>query len=92
LKAWVQTAKPFNEVYFRSVSFQYGLPQQVIDGRGSERSGNRFASKGTLAVYLSESEEVALAETTRRKNRLGGGALISIDKYPRITYAGAGPD
>jgi RES domain-containing protein len=87
LNAWVQTARPFNEVYFRSVSFQYCLPKQVVDGKGTERTGNRFASKGTLAVYLSESEAVALAETTHRKNRLGGDALISIDKYPRITYA-----
>ena len=39
------------------------------------------------AVYLSESDAVATNEVTSRKKRLGGAALINVDKYPRVVFA-----
>lgn len=42
---------------------------------------------GTVAVYLSESDAVATSEVTGRKKRLGGTALINVDKYPRVVFA-----
>jgi RES domain-containing protein len=47
----------------------------------------RFASPGTAAVYLSESDAVSTSEVTGRKKRLGGAALITVDKYPRVVFA-----
>ncbi len=39
------------------------------------------------AVYLSATDSGAGRETTERKKRLGGEALINTAKYPRIVYA-----
>jgi hypothetical protein len=47
----------------------------------------RSASPDTAAVYLSESDAVATSEVTGRKKRLGGAALIHVDKYPRVVFA-----
>jgi len=62
-------------------------PETVLDGAGAAAHGGRFASPGTAAVYLSESDEVATREVTGRKKRLGGAALINVDKYPRVVLA-----
>ena len=61
-------------------------PETVLDGKGTLLYGGRFASVGTAAVYLAESDAVASREVTARKARLGGAAQISLDKYPRIVF------
>lgn len=61
-------------------------PDTVFDGKGAAAYGGRFASVGTRAVYLAESDEVASSEVMARKARLSGDAQISIDKYPRIVF------
>jgi hypothetical protein len=43
--------------------------------------------RAPAAVYLSESDAVATSEVTGRKKRLGGAALINVDKYPRVVFA-----
>jgi RES domain-containing protein len=61
-------------------------PESVLEGKGAMLNGGRFASVGTAAVYLAESDAVASHEVTARKERLGGAAQISLDKYPRIVF------
>jgi RES domain-containing protein len=87
IAAWTDKAKPQRGVYFRSVSYTFMRPETVLDGAGTAAHGGRFASPGTAAVYLSESDAVATSEVTGRKKRLGGAALINVDKYPRIVFA-----
>jgi RES domain-containing protein len=87
IAAWTDTAKPHRGVYFRSVSYTFMRPETVLDGAGAAAHGDRFASPGTAAVYLSESDAVATSEVTGRKKRLGGAALINVDKYPRVVFA-----
>ena len=87
IDSWTDKAKPLSGVYFRSVAYTFMKPESVLDGAGAAAHGGRFASPGTLAVYLSESDAVATREVTDRKKRLGGDALISIDKYPRVVFA-----
>jgi RES domain-containing protein len=43
-------------------------PETVLDGTGAAAHGGRFASPGTAAVYLSESDAVATNEVTGRKS------------------------
>jgi RES domain-containing protein len=86
IAAWVQKARPRGGVFYRSVSYQYMDPETVLDGKGALLNGGRFASAGTAAVYLAESDAVASNEVTARKARLGGAAQISLDKYPRIVF------
>lgn len=86
IAAWVQKAQPRSGVFFRSVSYQYMDPGTVLDGKGTMLYGGRFASVGTAAVYLAESDAVASHEVTARKARLGGAAQISLDKYPRRMF------
>jgi RES domain len=85
--AWTDKAQPFCDVYFRSVSYTFMDPETALNGRGTAVYGGRFASKGTAAVYLAESDAVATNEVTGRKKRLGGAALIGVDKYPRLVFA-----
>jgi RES domain-containing protein len=87
IAAWADNAKPDTGVYFRSVSYTFMNPETVLDGAGTVAHGGRFASPGTAAVYLSESDAVATSEVTGRKKRLGGAALIKVDKYPRVVFA-----
>lgn len=87
IAAWTAKAQPLSGVYFRSVSYTFMKPETVLEGAGAAAHGGRFASPGTPAVYLSESDAVATSEVTGRKKRLGGAALINIDKYPRVVFA-----
>jgi RES domain-containing protein len=87
IAAWTDKAQPHSGVYFRSVSYTFMKPETVLDGAGAAAHGGRFASPGTTAVYLSESDAVATSEVTGRKKRLGGAALINVDKYPRVVFA-----
>ncbi len=52
-----------------------------------ENTGERFALRGTRAVYLSATDSGASKEVIARKSRLGGTAQISTDRYPRVVYA-----
>ena len=61
-------------------------PKEVLNGRGTALYGGRFASVGTRAVYLAESDGAASGEILARKQRLGGNAQITLDKYPRIVF------
>jgi RES domain-containing protein len=82
----VATAKPLKGIYYRSVEYRYMDPNEVLSGRGAALYGGRFASVGTHAVFLSESDGGASGEVLARKQRLGGNAQISLDKYPRIVF------
>ena len=62
-------------------------PAQVLNGRGTELFGGRFAPIGTRGVYLADSDAGASREVLARKKRLGGASQISLDKYPRIVFA-----
>ena len=73
-------------IYYRSVEYRYMDPKEVLSGGGAARYGGRFASVGTRAVYLAESDGGASAEVLARKQRLGGNAQITLDKYPRIVF------
>jgi hypothetical protein len=59
MAAWVQKAQPRSGIFYRSVSYQYMDPETVLDGRGAMLYGGRFASVGTAAVYLAQSDAVA---------------------------------
>ena len=87
LKTWIATASGLEGVFFRSVERRYMDPDDVLSGEGAASKGGRFAAKGMRAVYLSATDSGASKETTERKKRLGGGALINTAKYPRIVYA-----
>ena len=80
------TAKPLKGIYYRSVEYRYMDPREVLSGRGAALYGGRFASLGTKAVFLAESDSAASGEVLARKQRLGGNAQISLDKYPRIVF------
>jgi len=80
-------AKALSGTYFRSVEYRDMDPTSVLSGRGTELYGGRFASIGTRAVYVSDSDRTASEEVTARKERLGGKAQISLEKYPRIVFA-----
>lgn len=62
-------------------------PREILNGRGTELHGGRFAPIGMKGVYLAESDATATAEVLARKKRLGGTSQISLDKYPRVIYA-----
>lgn len=86
IAGWAATAKPLTGIYYRSVEYRYMDPKEVLSGRGAALYGGRFASVGTRAVFLSESDGGASGEVLARKQRLGGNAQISLDKYPRIVF------
>lgn len=80
------SAAPLTGVFFRSVEFRWVHPDDVMSGAGAAKLGGRFAAIGTRALYVSDSEETLLQEIAGRKRRLGGKALIDLDKYPRVTF------
>ena len=86
IAAWAATAKPLKGIYYRSVEYRYMDPKEVLSGKGAALYGGRFASPGTRAVYLAESDSDASREVLARKQRLGGNAQITLDKYPRIVF------
>jgi RES domain-containing protein len=86
IEAWTATAKPLSGIYYRSVEYRYMDPKEVLSGTGAAAYGGRFASVGTRAVYLAESDKAATEEVLARKRRLGGSAQITLDKYPRIVF------
>jgi RES domain-containing protein len=57
-----------------------------LSGKGAALYGGRFASVGTRAVFLAESDSAASEEVLARKQRLGGSAQIRLDRYPRIVF------
>ena len=86
IEAWTATAKPLSAIYYRSVEYRFMDPKEVLSGRGAALYGGRFASVGTPAVFLAESDSAASEEVLARKRRLGGSAQITLDKYPRIVF------
>ena len=86
IEAWAAAAKPLSGIYYRSVEYRFMDPKEVLNGRGAEAYGGRFASVGTRAVFLAESDSAASDEVLARKRRLGGNAQITLDKYPRIVF------
>ena len=87
LEALIRKRKPISGAYYRSVERRYMDPAQILNGRGTELYGGRFAPVGTKGVYLANSDAGASSEVLARKNRLGGASQISLDKYPRIVFA-----
>jgi RES domain-containing protein len=79
-------ARPLSGTFFRSVEFRWMHPDDVMSGAGAAKLGGRFVPTRTIALYGSDSEETLLDEITSRKSRLGGKALIDIDKYPRVIF------
>jgi RES domain-containing protein len=86
IAAWTVSAKPLKGIYYRSVEYRYMDPKEVLSGRGAALYGGRFASVGTRAVFLAESDSAASGEVLARKQRLGGNAQITLEKYPRIVF------
>ena len=86
IEAWAAAAKPLSGIYYRSVEYRFMDPKEVLNGRGAEAYGGRFASVGTRAVFLAESDSAASDEVLARKRRLGGNVQITLDKYPRIVF------
>ena len=56
IKRWIKTARPLKGIYYRSVEYRFMNPDEVLNGRGAELYGGRFAEVGTKAVYLAESD------------------------------------
>jgi RES domain-containing protein len=83
----IKRAEPLAGTYFRSVERRFMDPTEILNGRGTELYGGRFAPIGMKAVYLADSDGGASAEVLARKKRLGGASQISLDKYPRVIYA-----
>jgi len=86
LSRLAERARKLSGIYFRSVDYRYMNPSAVLNGRGAELNGGRFAPVGTKATYLSDSDSTASAEVTEQKRRLGGKSLITLDKYPRVIF------
>jgi RES domain-containing protein len=61
-------------------------PDDVMSGAAAARLGGRFVAIAMKAVYVSDSEETLLQEIAARKVRLGGKALIDLDKHPRVKF------
>lgn len=86
IQRWIKTAHPLKGIYYRSVEYRFMNPAEVLNGRGAELYGGRFAEVGTKAVYLAESDAAASNEVLARKKRLGSQSQITVDKYPRIVF------
>ena len=71
IAAWAATAKPLKGIYYRSVEYRYMDPQEVLSGRGAALYGGRFASVGTRAVFLAESDSAASGEVLARNSASG---------------------
>ena len=87
LQNLIKRAEPLAGTWFRSVERRFMDPREILNGRGTELYGGRFAPVGMRGVYLAESDAGASAEVLARKKRLGMASQISLDKYPRIVYA-----
>jgi RES domain-containing protein len=87
IEDWIKRARSLKGIYYRSVEYRYMDPGEVLRGTGTELYGGRFAEVGVRAVYLAGSDETASREVLARKNRLGGDAQISLEKYPRVIFA-----
>jgi RES domain-containing protein len=87
LEELIRKRKPISGTYFRSVERRFMDPLQVLNGRGTELYGGRFAPVGMRSVYLAASDATASAEVLARKRRLGGASQITLDKYPRVVFA-----
>jgi RES domain-containing protein len=83
---WALRAKLLAGIWFRSVPARWMDPPEVLNGQGTALHGGRFAPPGTRAVFFSATDQLATAEVAGRKSRLGGSALITVDKYPRIVF------
>jgi RES domain-containing protein len=81
IAAWAATAKPLKGIYYRSVEYRYMDPQEVLSGRGAALYGGRFASVGTRAVFLAESDSAASGEVLARKQRLGVSVTLKIPRF-----------
>ena len=62
IELWVKRAGPLSGTYFRSVEYRFMNPDEVLNGRGTQFYGNRFARVGTRAVYLADSDRAASNE------------------------------
>lgn len=87
LQDLIKKSKPLSGTYFRSVEQTFMDPSQLLNGRGTELYGGRFAPVGMKAIYLADSDQGASAEVLTRKKRLGGASQITLDKYPRVIFA-----
>jgi RES domain-containing protein len=87
LRSLIKRSQSLSATYFRSVERQFMDPTEILNGRGTELYGGRFAPTGTRGVYLADSDAGASAEVLARKKRLGGAPQISLDKYPRVVFA-----
>jgi RES domain-containing protein len=83
----IKRAELLSGTYYRSVERRFMDPTRILNGRGTELYGGRFAPIGIKAVYLADSDGGASAEVLARKKRLGGASQISLDRYPRVIYA-----
>jgi RES domain-containing protein len=52
-------------------------PTEILNGRGTELHGGRFAPIGMKAVYLADCDSGASAEVLARKKRLGRASQVS---------------
>ena len=86
LKELIRKQKPISGTYFRSVERRFMNPLQILNGRGTELHGGRFAPVGMKGAYLANSDAGAAAEVLARKKRLGDTPQISLDKYPRVVF------
>jgi len=52
LQKLIRRAEPLAGTYFRSVERRFMDPTEILNGRGTELYGGRFAPIGMKAVYL----------------------------------------
>lgn len=57
------SAKPFEQLVYRSSTPKYATETDLITGEGSKRQGGRWNPLGIAVVYASLTPETALAET-----------------------------
>jgi RES domain-containing protein len=87
LEELIRKRTPISGTYFRSVERRFMDPLQILNGRGTELNGGRFAPIGMRCVYLADTDAGASAEVLARKKRLGNASQITLDKYPRVVFA-----
>lgn len=84
IELWAKRVGPLSGTYFRSVEYRFMNPDEVLNGRGTQLYGNRFAKVGTRAVYLADSDRAASNEVLTRKKRLGGKAQITLENLELV--------
>jgi RES domain-containing protein len=62
-QALLPMAVAMETVGYRSVTPKYAQKQDILSGEGSRKSGGRWNPPGMVAVYLSLTPEIAMAET-----------------------------